>query len=79
MSKWFEILKEDWKKRLKRIQEANKKRVGGKPHGARRMERSRDSKVRCDMCSKKFAPYQEMTLDNQLRYCKRCAKSRGKL
>jgi len=25
MSKWFEILKEDWKKRLKRIQEANKK------------------------------------------------------
>ena len=79
MSKWFEILKEDWRERLKRIQDANRKRAGGKPHGSRRMESSRDSKFRCDMCSKKFAPYQEMTLDNQLRYCKRCAKSRDKL
>ena len=76
---WFEILKNDWKERLRRIEEANKKsRAGGKPFGARRMERSRDSKFRCDMCSKKFAPYQEMTLDNQLRYCKKCAKARDK-
>ena len=70
---------EDWKERLKRIQDANRKRVGGKPHGSRRMESSRDSKFRCDMCSKKFAPYQEMTLDNQLRYCQKCARRLGKL
>ena len=65
----------EWKKRLKRIQEANKKT---RKKGPKRMERSRDSRVRCDMCSKKFARTTEMTLDNQLYYCKRCAKSRGK-
>ena len=70
---------EDWKERMKRIQDANRKRTGGKPHGSRRMESSRDSKFRCDMCSKKFAPYQEMTLDNQLRYCQKCARRLGKL
>ena len=49
MSKWFEILKEDWKERLKRIQEANKESAkGGKGQGGK----IRPNK--CDRCGRKM-------------------------
>ena len=53
MSKWFEILKEDWKERLKRIQEANKwnrsgqgKTVKRGPHTDTKRKRRSEAKGR---------------------------------
>ena len=63
----------DWKERLKRIQEANKKTSG-------RISMSRRN--RCAMCGrgwKKHNTSRESILDNQLRYCKSCARKVGKI
>ena len=92
MSKWFEILKEDWRERLKRIEEANKKtRRGVKrgmhtERGSRRRSEMRGGgksatgkKVTCDMCGKLMhvRSAREGSLDTGLNYCKQCAKARG--
>ena len=63
----------DWKERLKRIQEANKKTSG-------RISMSRRNK--CAMCGRGWrrADKSEASiLDNQLRYCRKCAYRRGKI
>ena len=90
MSKWFEILKEDWRERLKRIQEANKK--SGKNRGIRGMSKTTRQrtgakggegasrrKISCDMCGKLMHArnVREGSLDTGTNYCKQCAKARG--
>jgi len=65
----------DWKEQLKRIQEANKKTKG-------RYRGSVSDENRCAMCGTKWARADRSKasiLDNQLRYCRRCARRLGKL
>ena len=69
------IMTKDWKEQLKRIQEANKK-TKGKFKGAV------SDKDRCAMCGKRWARRDRSRasiLDNQLRYCRKCARRLGKL
>jgi hypothetical protein len=86
MSKWKDILKEDWKERLKRIEEANKKTRGpkgfSKPKkdwGVKGGEKASRKKVTCDMCGKLIhvRSAREGSTDTGLKYCKQCAKARG--
>ena len=76
----------EWKKRLKRIEEANKKR--GKKHGfarktkqdaAKRGKFTTRKRTICDMCGKLIhvRDVKEGSLDTGTNYCKQCAKARG--
>jgi predicted SprT family Zn-dependent metalloprotease len=71
----------EWKKRLKRMDEATKRASGEKtPLGKRRLAAGR--KYRCAMCGKRLSKRmrQETTTDTGLPYCKKCAKFReGKI
>jgi hypothetical protein len=65
----------DWKERLKRIEEANKK-LRGRPQS------KTNPQNKCAMCGRGWrrADKSEASiLDNQLRYCRQCAKRRGKI
>jgi hypothetical protein len=88
---WFEILKEEpeWKKRLRRIEEANKKTSQGgmdtpskqrrKAQSSGRGESTTGKTVTCDMCGKLMhvRSAREGSTDTGLKYCKQCAKARG--
>jgi hypothetical protein len=91
MSSWKDILKEDWRERLKRIEEANKK-SGIKNRGIRGMSKTKRQrtgakggegasrkKISCDMCGKLMhvRNVREGSLDTGTNYCKQCAKARG--
>ena len=79
----------EWKKRLKRINEANKKTNPGgmdtsskqrrKAQSSGRGESTTGKTVTCDMCGKMMhvRSAREGSLDTGLNYCKQCAKARG--
>jgi len=86
MSKWKDILKEDWKERLNRIQEANKKSSGPrgitkpkKDWGIKRGKDASRKRITCDMCGRIMHArnVREGSLDTGTNYCKQCAKARG--
>ena len=67
MSKWFEILKEDWRERLKRIQEANRSRDRTKGGF-----RGRPNK--CDRCGRRMGKASRYETAAGSTVCYQCRK-----
>ena len=67
----------EWRKKLKRIQAANKKQHWQKTGGRSSMNRSRDTPNRCDKCTRKIARYAKKHTHAGSTFCLQCAKDKG--